>query len=100
FRRAQPAVRQFASPRAWAFAILGLDEYLARFPGDRAAKDLRLTLGQRLLELHHHNADKNWPWFEDILTYSNARLPQALILTGCAIDHQEMLSTGLRALEW
>src|SRR5271166_4160839 len=37
FELAMPAALEFKSPRAWAFALLGLQEYLESFPGDRAA---------------------------------------------------------------
>jgi hypothetical protein len=82
FEHALQAVMDTTSPRAWAFALLGLHEYLRRFSGDRLANQLRGTLTERLLDLYRRTASDDWPWFEDRVTYSNARLPHALILSG------------------
>jgi hypothetical protein len=100
FEHALQAVMDTTSPRAWAFALLGLHEYLRRFSGDRLANQLRGTLTERLLDLYHRTASDDWPWFEDRVTYSNARLPHALILSGRWMGHEEALNTGLHTLRW
>ena len=41
-----------------------------------------------------------WLWFEDGLTYDNARLPHALIVGGVALGRDELTQTGLDALRW
>jgi len=46
----------------------------------------------------HHSDD--WNWFENVLAYSNARLPQALIRAGMRAANDEMVSAGLEALDW
>ena len=43
---------------------------------------------------------EDWPWCEETLTYDNARLPQALLLSGQWLDDDEMVQTALRALTW
>ena len=48
FAQALPAVTGFTSPRAWAFALLGIDEYLRRLSGDRFAQQARDTLKKLL----------------------------------------------------
>ena len=97
---AVPAAVEFRSPRACAFALLGLDEYLESFPGDRAAVNAANALGDRLLESYRANRSKDWKWFEDALAYSNARLPQALIRAGKRSANDAMVSAGLEALDW
>src|SRR5579862_8368163 len=97
---AVPAAVQFRSPRACAFALLGLDEYLDSFPGDRAAVNAANALGDRLLESYRANRSKDWKWFESALAYSNARLPQALIRAGKRSANEGMVSAGLEALDW
>lgn len=100
FEAALPAVASFSSPRAWAFTLLGLSHYLQRFSGDRAAlalrDDLALRLHARLLE----SQAPEWPWFEDRLTYSNAVLPHALLLSAQAMGRPELASAALTALRW
>src|SRR5581483_4923669 len=72
FGLALPAVLEFTSPRAWAFALIGLDGYLGEFSGDRAARHAQTTLVEKLLDCYRRTAAPGWLWFEDILAYSNA----------------------------
>jgi glycosyltransferase involved in cell wall biosynthesis len=100
FEQALPALEGFTSPRAWAFAVLGLHEYLRVLDGDLLADRWRLELSERLLAAFQNHASSAWPWLEPIVTYDNARLPQALILSGRWLQRQDMMEVGLRALTW
>jgi glycosyltransferase involved in cell wall biosynthesis len=100
FELAVPAAIEFKSPRACAFALLGLQEYLESFPGDRAALSASDVLANRLLSSYRANHSVDWSWFENVLAYSNARLPQALIRAGMRAANEEMVSAGLEALDW
>ena len=100
FEAAVPATLTFTSPRAWAFCILGMQAYLDWFPGDRAIQGVRNTLANRLLDIYERSHSETWRWFEKSLAYSNARLPQALILAGWRSDNKRMIAAGIEALEW
>lgn len=100
FELAVPAAIEFKSPRACAFALLGLQEYLGSFPGDRAALSASDALANRLLSSYRATHSAEWKWFENSLAYSNARLPQALIRAGTRSGNDEMVSAGLAALDW
>jgi glycosyltransferase involved in cell wall biosynthesis len=100
FELAIPAAVEFKSPRACAFALLGLQEYLDSFPGDRAALGASDELANRLLNSYRSNHTADWNWFEKSLAYSNARLPQALIRAGMRASNQEMVAAGLDSLDW
>lgn len=100
FELAVPAAVGFSSPRACAFAVLGLQEYLDSFPGDRAALAASDTLANRLLNSYRANSSSDWRWFENGLAYSNARLPQALIRAGTRAANEEMVTAGLGSLDW
>lgn len=100
FELAVPAALEFKSPRACAFALLGLQEYLDSFPGDCAALSASDVLANRLLNAYRSNRSEEWKWFEEGLAYSNARLPQALIRAGVRASNEEMVSAGLEALDW
>ncbi len=100
FELAVPAAVDFKSPRACAFALLGLQEYLESFSGDRAALNAADTLANRLLDSYISNRSIDWRWFESVLAYSNARLPQALIRAGVRSSNDAMVSAGLEALDW
>jgi glycosyltransferase involved in cell wall biosynthesis len=100
FEAAAPAVLTFRSPRAWAFSVLGLQAYLDWFPGDRAIQNARNALANRLLDIYDRSHSDTWRWFESSLAYSNARLPQALILAGGRSQNKKMIAAGLESLEW
>jgi len=100
FELAVPTAVELKSPRACAFALLGLQEYLDSFPGDRAALSASDVLANRLLNSYRSNRSDDWKWFENGLAYSNARLPQALIRAGMRAANEEMVSAGLEALDW
>ena len=100
FELAIPAAVEFKSPRACAFALLGLQEYLDSFPGDRAALTAADALANRLLNSYRSSRSEEWKWFESGLAYSNARLPQALIRAGMRAGNEEMVTAGLEALDW
>ena len=100
FELAVPAAVKFRSPRACAFALLGLHEYLESFPGDRAALSAADVLANRMLSWYQAHHSAGWEWFEASLSYSNARLPQALLRSGARNGNAEMEAAGLEALNW
>lgn len=100
FAEAVGSVDAFHSPRAWAFALLGLDGYCTAVPGDVGATDLRLRLADRLIAIFDAVETQDWVWFEEGLAYDNARLSQALILTGMATKKAVYLDGGLKSLRW
>jgi glycosyltransferase involved in cell wall biosynthesis len=100
FERGLSVVESFSSPRAWAFALLGIHEYLRPFPGHSIAKALREVLTLKLIELWKSCATERWPWFESSATYENARLCQALLLSGQWMPRAEALEIGLKSLGW
>jgi len=91
---------EFNSPRAWAYALLGIQEYLDSYPGDRDAQKIRSALSRRLLEMYESIRRPDWKWFENILAYGNARLPQAMLLAGSACADDRIVAAGLEALDW
>jgi hypothetical protein len=100
FEQALPAILNTTSPRAWAFAIMGIQEYLQRFAGDRRASQVREELSSRLLTLYQSHHSDEWRWYEDRLTYCNAALPHALLLCGEAMPNAAMTEAGLESLSW
>jgi glycosyltransferase involved in cell wall biosynthesis len=100
FAQAAIPAETFTSPRAWAFALLGLSSYCAARPGHHDARRLQLTLGNRLHARLQACQSKDWVWFEDRLTYDNARLCEALIVTGDSCGSRDMVDDGLRSLRW
>jgi glycosyltransferase involved in cell wall biosynthesis len=100
FEFSLPAVLAFTSPRAWAYTLLGIQQYLTSYPGDRDAQKIRSALSRRLLEMYALIRRPDWKWFENVLAYGNARLPQCLLLAGAACSDDRMVSAGLESLDW
>jgi hypothetical protein len=100
FERGLGAVESFSSPRAWAFGLLGIHEYLRRIHDAPAVHAMRETLTGKLVALWTGCATETWPWFEPCVTYDNARLCQALLLSGQWMPSEEAFEIGLRSLRW
>lgn len=100
FDHALSPVTAFSSPRAWAFALLGLHEYLSVYHDNAPASEIRAKLTGLLVGLWKVGSGEDWPWFEGQVTYENARLSQALIQAGRSIPHPEALEIGLKSLGW
>ena len=100
FAKSLPAAEAFGSPRAWAFTLLGLDAYCAAVPNDLHARDVRPVLADRLMTILAAVETPDRVWFETGLAYDNARLPQALLVTGMATRTTAYTDAGLRSLAW
>lgn len=100
FQRGLPPVTHFSSPRAWAFSLIAIHEYLRTFLGDRVVSQTRDVLTNMLADLFRANATPEWQWFERIVTYDNAKLSHAMILSGHWTAQPEILEIGLTSLRW
>ena len=100
FASALPALPGFTSPRAWAFSLIGIHEYLRRLGGDSLVNQTREVLTGRLMNLFEQNAHTDWRWFESELSYDNAKLAHALILSGLDTGEKPVFECGLTALRW
>ena len=100
FLEAAASAESLRSPRAIAWALLGIHSYLQRFGGDAHVRRMQTTLARRLLDGYTANGSAAWPWCEDVVTYANAALPHALILSGQAMGDEGMVAQGLASLDW
>jgi glycosyltransferase involved in cell wall biosynthesis len=100
FRKSLAIVESFTHARSWAFALVGIHAYLRRFSGDTQARKTRAVLAGRLYECFKENATDDWPWLEDTVTYANAKLPHALLLSGQWMQRNDMVEMGLASLDW
>jgi len=91
FEQTLPSILLTTSPRAWAFALIGIYEYSQKFAGDRRAGKVRDELARRLLTLYQNNRSEEWRWYEKELSYCNAALPHALLTCGKSIPNKASL---------
>ncbi len=100
FEQALPAILDVPHPRAWAFSLFGIHEYLRRFEGDRLVNQVRDELAERLLALYQSTHSDEWRWYESELTYCNGVLPHAMLMCGKWIPNGEMTEVGMDSLHW
>jgi hypothetical protein len=100
FNRALPAVETFTHCRSSALALIGINAYLGRFAGSTGAKRVAKMLARRIIREFRKNATEDWYWFEDVLTYDNGKVAQALVTTGVLLENPKMVQVGIAALEW
>ena len=100
FKQGLKVCSDFSAPRAWAYSILGCLYYLQRFGGDTETNGIVLQLAQRLSKMYTDNREEEWRWFENVVTYANARMPQALIVAGKYLGDSKLVEQGLESLAW
>ncbi len=100
FKRALNPVEQFTSPRAIAFALVGIHAYLEKFSGDSNVRRMRKILAENLFTLFKNNATQKWPWLEKKVSYANGKLVHALLLSGQWMQRNDMIEMGLNSLKW
>jgi glycosyltransferase involved in cell wall biosynthesis len=100
FYQTLKAVEHFYSPRAIAFALVGIHAYLGKYSGDSDVRRIREILAGRLYDQFKNQATDDWPWLENTLNYANGKLPHALLLSGQWMWQEDMIDMGLRSLTW
>ncbi len=100
FNQIIPTATELTSPRAWAFTLLGINEYFKRMSGDTVASQINDELTNRLTHLYDSVAEEKWFWFEEILSYDNAIIPRALIVSGQRTGNEKTFDIGLKSLRW
>ena len=91
---------ELQSLRAQAFAMLGAAAMLEARPGHELSLAILRKFPDTHLALLAEARRPEWQWFEIVLAYDNARLPQALIAAGRALARQELIDCGLSTLAW
>lgn len=100
FNDAVPMVGKMHAPRAIAFSMLGMAAMLDMDPGHEQCRRL-LASSLDLFRLLMSDAQRpDWPWFEIMLSYDNARLPQAMLEAGRVMGDDNAISLGLSTLRW
>ncbi len=92
--RSLPVVDTLTARRAQAFAVLGL---AASHLDDRRLR----KIADSLVAAYRATADDQWQWFENFMTYCNARLPQALLAAAQIFpDEPQYREVGMATLDF
>lgn len=95
-----PVIHDFTSPRAWAYALVGLSRDSSPLNGETYSRVLMRELATRLRGLYEKNRSQGWRWFEEYASYDNPRLSQAMLVAGRALEEPRFIEIGLESLEW
>ncbi len=88
------------APRGMAYAVFGMTEYLKQFPGASEIKRLFAIAAGSINELYRQNSSADWQWFENILTYDNAVLVDAMFRAAAVMDNKQYLDTALATCDF
>lgn len=100
FDQVAPHAFRFRSLRTKAFVILGADAMIDAHPGHEPATTLVRELAAELVAEYAGARRPGWDWFESVLAYDNARLPQALLVAGRRLGAPALVQAGLETLAW
>ncbi len=96
----QPGLPLSTYPKAMAYSICGLSGYLKKYPEAPEAGELLRTGADYLVKLYKANKRPDWDWFEPAVTYSNAKVPYALMMAHSILEEEIFLSTALLTLSF
>ena len=98
--RAMSTAHELTPLRSLAFVILGIVPLITR---GRASSEMTALVERNAEQLTAALASQSKPdrrWFEPFLSYDNARLSEALIRAGAALDRPDWVKAGIGSLEW
>ncbi len=97
---AAPRIAELEALRGKAYSIMGMYHLLRRFEGASQFRRLLTQLADDLVEMYRENRDEHWHWFEDAMTYGNAKIPEALLRSYQIVQNEEYLNVGLESLDF
>ncbi len=100
FDRALPWARASTSPRTKAYSCLGLHERLRAEPEDQNLRANLKLMADNLVALYDTVRTSDWLWFENILTYDNPRLSQALFAAYESLGERTYLAVAETTLQF
>ncbi len=112
-REALERIEDLTDLRPKAYAVLGLAAAIAPKVASlvpphadlpealaREAKEVLHSFCDSLREEFERNAQPQWDWWEPLLTWGNARLPEAMLRGAAALSDPELEKVGMRALHF
>src|SRR5690606_31277508 len=93
--RAFPHIAQLRSLRAIAYSLLGLVALSSQYDKD-VLPTIRL-LADAIHKEYTYNVDKDWQWFESMITYDNAILPYSLFRAAAMLNEERYSDVALES---
>lgn len=86
-------------PRAQAYAMLGLAHAVHAEATPARTRALG-SLAQSLATCYARERQDDWEWYEPMMTYDNARLPEAVLRAALALGDPRLLDIGRSTLQF
>ncbi len=99
FNKAYPLIRENSSPRAKSFSIIGLYHYYQKYQDEEILNKVK-EIVNTLIESYKEEATEEWNWFEEYLTYSNSKIPEAIFLAYNLTKNPEYLEIAEKSLKF
>lgn len=100
FVKALPNIKKIKHPRALAYSIIGLYNFLQINKNNKNCLNLIDILAHKLINLYKKNLSLNWYWVNDALTYGNAKIPQSLLLAFKITAKNKFFTTAITILDF
>jgi len=100
FDKAYPNFDKLTSIRGIANTLIGITHYIHHFQSDEKMIKLMETLRMKLVVQYKNNCDKNWHWFENILTYDNGIMPLALYHSCQIVSSPEVMKVADESMKF
>ncbi|MCX6161879.1 MAG: glycosyltransferase family 4 protein [Ignavibacteriae bacterium] len=92
--------RNLKHTRGIANTIIGLSYYVRKYPHDKESVLLLEELTGKIVANFEKGKDKNWIWFDDILTYDNGVIPYSLLNSAEVLNDSSVKKLGLEILSF
>ncbi len=86
--------------RGMANTVIGISYYLKTQSDDELLVPKINQLADTIKTAYRQNSEKNWSWFEDILTYDNAILPLSLLCHYQATENKESYRIAFESIDF
>jgi len=97
--KALPRFGELAFLRSIAYSLIGLAHACESAADDAGpCREAMRPLADALKSAYLTHRDADWQWFEDAMTYDNARLCEAMLRSGLALRDDELIAIGLRTI--
>lgn len=97
-QRAVGCLDAFGHLRPRAYAIVGLAHAAEADAGGLVIREALATLSAGLVRAYEEHRGEGWSWFEDTMTYDNARIPEALFHAGRVLRDGRLIEIARESL--
>ncbi len=100
FLKAAPHFQKLRTLRGIAYTIIGISHFLRYAPTDTRMLQILKELTAKIINLYDKSKDKDWFWFEPLITYANGFIPLALLHSHEITEDQKTLAVAKESMDF